>query len=117
MSVPKALRQNSLSLFFGVLLLLTLVGQAFSGLAFYNSTVTIEDLPQLSIGEYVTSSQFAVDVAENWQSEYLQFLLYILATVWLVQQGSTESKEPDKVGRESDKEQNAPASDSDVSPS
>ena len=29
--------------------------------------------------QYVTSSDFAVDVAENWQSEYLQFLLFILA--------------------------------------
>ena len=48
---------------------------------------------------------FAVDVAENWQSEYLQFLLYILLTVWLVQQGSPESKPLDKAGRESDKEQ------------
>jgi hypothetical protein len=105
MTVRKALRQNSLSLFFGALLLSTLVGQAFSGLAFYNSTVTVEDLPQLSIGEYVTSSQFAVDVAENWQSEYLQFLLYILLTVWLVQRGSPESKQEGEEGGEDDKKQ------------
>jgi len=30
---------------------------------------------------YVTSSDFWVDVLENWQSEYLQFTLFILATV------------------------------------
>ena len=35
---------------------------------------------------------------ENWQSEYLQFFLYIFATVWLVQLGSAESKEPGKDG-------------------
>ena len=35
-----------------------------------------------------------MDVAENWQSEYLQFFLFISATVWLVQRGSPESKEP-----------------------
>jgi uncharacterized protein YecE (DUF72 family) len=29
---------------------------------------------------------------ENWQSEYLQFTLYILGTVWLLQKGSPESK-------------------------
>jgi hypothetical protein len=46
-----------------------------------------------------------VDVSENWQSEYLQFLLYIIATIWLVQKGSPESKELDKTGLESDKEQ------------
>ncbi len=53
----------------------------------------------------MTSSPFAVDVAENWQSEYLQFLLFVLLTVWLVQKGSPESKPLDKIGRESDEEQ------------
>ncbi len=33
---------------------------------------------------YLTSSEFAVRVTENWQSEYLQFLLFIFATVWLL---------------------------------
>src|SRR3954447_5898246 len=42
---------------------------------------------------------------EKWQSEYLQFFLYIFATVWLVQKGSTESKEPGSEGTESDREQ------------
>jgi len=44
-------------------------------------------------------------VAENWQSEYLQFALYILATVHLVQRGSPESKPLGQAGRESDKDQ------------
>jgi len=105
MSVRTAIRESSLSWFFGLILLLTLVGQAYTGLAEYNSSVTIDDLPVLSIGEYVTSSQFAVDVAENWQSEYLQFLLYIVLTVWLVQRGSPESKPVDETGGEDDKKQ------------
>jgi hypothetical protein len=42
---------------------------------------------------------------ENWQSEYLQFFLYIFATVWLVQRGSSESKNPGDEGTESDREQ------------
>ena len=105
MSIRKALRENSLSAFFGVILLLTIVGQAFTGLAEYNSTVSVDDLPRLTIGEYVTSSQFAVDVAENWQSEYLQFLLYIVLTVWLVQKGSPESKPAGEEGAEDDRKQ------------
>jgi membrane protein implicated in regulation of membrane protease activity len=99
------LRENGLSLFFGAILLATLVGQAFTGLAEYNSSVLVEGLPQLTIGAYVTSAQFAVDVAENWQSEYLQFLLYIVLTVWLVQRGSPESKKLEDRGRESDEKQ------------
>jgi hypothetical protein len=105
MTRPRALRDNSLSIFFGLILLLTLVAQALTGVADYNRTVALSDLPQMSVGEYVTSSQFAVDVAENWQSEYLQFLLYILLTVWLVQRGSPESKKVDELGGEDEKKQ------------
>ncbi len=54
---------------------------------------------------YLSSSSFAVDLLENWQSEYLQFTLYILLTVWLVQRGSSESKKPGDEGRGSDEEQ------------
>jgi len=42
---------------------------------------------------------------ENWQSEYLQFTLYILLTVWFDQKGSPESKELDKAGSEGDEDQ------------
>ena len=111
------LRESSLTLAFTVLLLAALVGQAFTGQAFYNESAVDAGLPTLSILEYVTSSQFAVDVAENWQSEYLQFLLYILFTVWLLQKGSPESKPLDKAGRESDEEQKVGAHAEPSSPS
>src|SRR5688500_16280839 len=42
---------------------------------------------------------------ENWQSEFLQFTLFILATVWLVQKGSNESKPLEDAGIESDQRQ------------
>jgi hypothetical protein len=98
-------RANALSLGFGALFLATLVGQALSGVADFNAQQVADGLPQVSLGSYVTSSSFAVDVMENWQSEYLQFFLYVLATVWLVQRGSSESKEPGQEGTESDREQ------------
>ena len=59
----------------------------------------------LGVRPVVEDEQFAVDVAENWQSEYLQFLLYIVLTVWLVQRGSPESKPVDETGGEDDKKQ------------
>lgn len=59
----------------------------------------------MSLGRYLTSSAFAVDVSENWQSEFLQFFLFILATTWLVQRGSPESKQPGEEGPGSDAEQ------------
>jgi hypothetical protein len=98
-------KDNSLSLGFGVLFVVTLVGQAFSGAAAFNADRISEGLEQISLLRYVTSSSFAVDMMENWQSEYLQFFLYVFATVWLVQRGSAESKEPEKTGIETDREQ------------
>ena len=71
----------------------------------YNEAARTAGLQEVSFGRYVTSSGFAVDVAENWQSEFLQFVLYIALTVWLVQRGSSESKAPGDEGRESDEKQ------------
>jgi hypothetical protein len=93
-----------LTLAFTCLLLAALAGQAVTGLAGYNEQARDAELPTLSLFQYLTSSQFAVDVAENWQSEYLQFLLYILLTVWLVQVGSPESKKPEEHGLETFKD-------------
>jgi hypothetical protein len=99
------LRENSLSLVFGVLLLLCVAGQALWGVVGYNQEARTAGLQQISLWRYVGSSQFAVDLAENWQSEYLQFTLYILLTIWLVQRGSSESKKPGDEGRGTDEEQ------------
>ena len=99
------LRDNALSLLFALLLVLTLLGQSFVGLAQYNSNAAAAQLQEISWGRYVTSSSFAVDVAENWQSEYLQFILFILLAVWLVQRGSSESKKAGEEGRRSDEDQ------------
>jgi len=81
------------------------VGQALTGHATYNNQAVTDGLEQVTLLRYLTSSEFAVDVTENWQSEYLQFLLFIFATVWLLQRGSPESKELGKAGLESDKVQ------------
>ncbi|MEW2353840.1 DUF6766 family protein [Spirillospora sp. NPDC029432] len=101
------LRDNGLTLFFLGALLLALIGQAFSGLADYNDEQVAEGAPEAGLGDYLTGSSFAVDVTENWQSEYLQFFLYIFITVWLIQRGSTESKTAEQAGTESDRDQRA----------
>jgi len=100
-----ALRNNGLALFFGLIFILALVGQGLTGHALFNEEQIASGLEEISLGQYLVSSNFAVDVAENWQSEYLQFLLYIFATIWLVQKGSPESKELTETGLESDEKQ------------
>jgi hypothetical protein len=99
------LKHNGLSIGFGLLFLGALVGQAISGHASVNHDQLLHQGDPISLGHYVTSSLFWADVMENWQSEYLQFTLYIFATVFLIQKGSNESKEPGRVGRETDEQQ------------
>jgi hypothetical protein len=103
--VRSFLRDNGLSVAFGLLFLATLVGQAVSGHATVNHDALLHHGDPMSLGHYVSSALFWADVMENWQSEYLQFSLYIFATIYLIQKGSNESKEPDRIGRESDEEQ------------
>ncbi|SFB36266.1 hypothetical protein SAMN05421867_11762 [Cellulomonas marina] len=97
--------RNGLTLVFLLFLLLSLVGQAVAGARLFDEEQRAAGLDPVGLLAYVGSSSFAVDLAENWQSEYLQFFLFVVATVWLVQVGSPESKPLDGVGRESDEEQ------------
>jgi len=99
------LKDNGLSIAFGLLFLAALAGQSIAGWHAYNAEQIEHREPVVSWGRYVTSSSFGVAVLENWQSEYLQFTLFILLTVWLIQRGSPESKEPGQEGTESEEEQ------------
>jgi hypothetical protein len=103
--VRRFVRESSLALFFLAIFLAALVGQALVGHSDFNNEQIAHSDPTMSLGRFLTSSAFMVDVMENWQSEYLQFSLFILATIWLVQRGSTESKPLGKAGTESDEEQ------------
>ena len=99
------MKHNGLSIFFLVLFVGALAGQAVAGHADFNEDQLRHNDPTMSFGRYVVSSEFGVAVLENWQSEYLQFTLFIMTTVWLLQRGSPESKELHKAGRESDEDQ------------
>ena len=88
----RALRENTLSIVFLALFALALAGQAFTGWHAFNDTAAEHGEEAISFGRYLTSSSFGQAMLENWQSEYLQFTLYILLTVWFIQHGSLESK-------------------------
>jgi hypothetical protein len=103
--VRRFLRKNSLGLAFGGLFLVSLVAHAIAGHLAYNQDQLDHGGEAISLGRYLTSSSFGQAVMENWQSEYLQFLVFLMLTIWLVQKGSPESKDLDKAGRESNAEQ------------
>jgi hypothetical protein len=101
----RQLRDNALSLLFGGLFLLALVGQSVAGWLENNERLEQHGMPAEAFGSFLTSSEFVVDVAENWQSEFLQFFLFIAATIWFVQRGSPESKKPGDEGPGTDEDQ------------
>jgi hypothetical protein len=103
--VRRFLYENGLSIFFGAIFLATLVGQSFAGQHAYNAEQQAHGDPALSWLDYVLSPDFGGAVMENWQSEFLQFTLFIFATIWLVQKGSNESKRLGDEGLESKQKQ------------
>jgi len=109
--------ENSLSLFFLGIFLVTVGAQSFAGQHAFNADQAEHGAEAVSWWAYVTSPDFGGAVMENWQSEFLQFTLFIGVTIWLVQKGSNESKEPDNVGLESNQKQKVGGYAADRSPS
>ena len=103
--MPRFFRDNGLSLAFLGLFLVTLVGQSIAGHAYDTEQLAQHGEPPVPYLDYISSSSFLVDVAENWQSEFLQFFMFIFATIWLIQRGSPESKKPGDEGVGSDEDQ------------
>jgi hypothetical protein len=98
-------RENGLSLFFAAIFLAALAGQSFAGQRNYNAEQLEHGQQTLSWWHYLVTPDFGGAVLENWQSEFLQFSLFIAATVWLVQKGSNESKKLADDGLESNEQQ------------
>lgn len=92
----KFLKNNGLSIVFFVLFLITICGQAITGLIEHNEQMEDEGGQQLSMGQYITSGHFLQSTFENWESEFLQMALFLIFTMFLYQKGSSESKDPDK---------------------
>lgn len=101
----RVLRDNGLSLAFLLIFLPALGGQSLAGFVDHNEELAEHGQPAVGYLDFISSSDFLVDVAENWQSEFLQFFLFILATIWLIQRGSPESKKPGDEGLGSDEDQ------------
>jgi hypothetical protein len=47
--------------------------------------------------DYLCSGHFLQATFENWESEFLQMALFVILTIFLIQQGSSESKKPDEL--------------------
>src|SRR3954453_419538 len=105
LSMRRFFSLNSLSIAFLTIFLATVAAQAVAGHDKFNDGAEAHHEKPISLGRYVTSSEFGQAVMENWQSEFLQFSLYIFGTVYLIQKGSPESKRPGEEGTGTDEEQ------------
>ena len=90
------LKNNSLSLVFFALFLLSVVGQSFTGLNEYNKHREEDGQQAVNMSTYLQSGHFIQATFENWESEFLQMALFVLLTIFLRQKGSSESKKLDE---------------------
>ena len=87
------LYNNSLSIAFLVLAVITIIAQTFTGLHQYNDFLIEHHQDPVSILRYYKSGHFLEATFENWESEFLQMALFVWFTVFLRQKGSSESKQ------------------------
>jgi hypothetical protein len=86
------LRENSLSIVMFSLFFVFLLMQSLTGWRTSNHENQEHQQPNESYIGYLTSGSFAESTFENWESEFLQMAGFVLATVFLRQKGSPESK-------------------------
>ncbi len=84
--------ENSLSLAFFLLFLITFTLHALGGAAEYNAEQAAHGAAPLSTLAFLTTSTFWFQSFQNWQSEFLAVLAMVLLSIFLRQKGSPESK-------------------------
>lgn len=88
-----------------------MIAQAITGWKQHNDELTEMAVATLTFGGYLKTGHFISATFENFESEFLQMMLYVMLTVKLRQIGSAESKkidEKEEVDREPVPAKNAP---------
>jgi hypothetical protein len=89
------LYENSLSLAFLLLFLISFSLHAVGGAGEYSSEQLEHGGTAVTTLEYLGTSQFWFESFQNWQSEFLAILSMVVLSIWLRQRGSPESKPVD----------------------
>lgn len=104
-------KRNGLLLTFLTFTMITLVAQSYYGWKVDMQERHEKGLAALAYFSYLQSGHFIQATFENWESEFFQMALYVIMTIFLYQQGSSESKKPggkEAVDREPVAHPNAP---------
>lgn len=91
-AVKSALYGNSLSIALFVLFLVSFILHASGGAAAANHEALQHGGEQVSVLQYITTSQFWFESFQNWQSEFLAVGALLVLSIFLRQRGSPESK-------------------------
>ena len=89
------LYENSLSLAFLTLFIISFVLHAVSGAVAYNEEQRLHSAPTVTVWEFLTHSRFWFESFQNWQSEFLAIWSMVVLSIFLRQRGSPESKPVD----------------------
>nr|WP_294860612.1 DUF6766 family protein [uncultured Fluviicola sp.] len=92
MKRPGFLKRNALSITFLFLMICSLSGQIYTGWNDHNDFLETYGKPATSIGTYLVSGHFLQATFENWESEFLQMALLVVLTIFMKQEGSSESR-------------------------
>ena len=87
--------ENSLSLAFLALFLVSFWLHAVGGARDYNAEELLHGGSAVSVSEYIATSRFWFESFQNWQSEFLALVSMVVLSIWLRQRGSPESKPVD----------------------
>jgi hypothetical protein len=88
------LRNSKLAIACFAIFVVLLLAQSLTGWKERNNDAVTHHQATISYGEYLTTGHFYEATFENWESEFLQMAAFVVLTVWLVQKGSAESKQP-----------------------
>ena len=86
------LYENSLSIAFLVLFLISVAMHALGGAVEYNAEQVAHHQPTIPLLAYLTTARFWFESLQNWQSEFLAIAAMVVLTIFLRQRGSPESK-------------------------
>lgn len=97
------LYQNSLSIVFVILFLLSWGGHLYGSFQDANLQETLQGKPEKSLLAFLVEPQFWFETFQNWQSEFLSVASIVILTIFLRQKGSPESKPVDAAHTETGK--------------
>ena len=100
--MTKFFKDNGLTIVLLLMFLGSVIGHWLTGWRVENADLIRHGEQPIGALAFLTDAQFLSTVFENWESEFLQMSAYVVLTAFLIQRGSSESRDPDAPPRDSD---------------